>query len=90
MAFITNVMFYVYILEGQRKKRYIGYTANLKKRLERHRRGEVFTTKEYKNIRIIYVEGYRNIKDAKGRERFLKSGAGWRYMKKQLQHYLAE
>jgi hypothetical protein len=28
--------------------------------------------------------------DAIGREKFLKSGAGWRYIKKQLKHYLAE
>lgn len=28
------------------------------------------------------------IMDALGREKFLKSGAGWRFLKKQLKHYL--
>ncbi|HJN84915.1 MAG TPA: hypothetical protein QF873_01175 [Patescibacteria group bacterium] len=38
----------------------------------------------------MYYEAYRNKMDALGREKFLKSGAGRRFVKKQVRHYLEE
>lgn len=84
-------MFYVYIIEDQNTKRkYIGYTGHLLRRLQQHRNHEVHTTCSWRNLQLIYAEYYRNKADATGRERFLKSGAGWRFIKKQLRHYLSE
>jgi putative endonuclease len=83
-------MFYVYIVEDRTsKKKYIGFTSHLKQRIQQHRSGAVKTTKRWTTISLIYAEYYLNKLDAVGREEFLKSGAGWRYIKKQLQHYLA-
>ena len=83
-------MFYVYLLEcADDKSWYIGYSANLKQRVERHQSGDgARTTKRKRNWRLIYYEAYRNEQDAKGRERFLKSGSGRAFLKKQLSHYL--
>lgn len=39
---------------------------------------------------MIYCEGYKSMEDAKGRERYLKSGAGRAYLKKQMRYYLGK
>ncbi|MEK7068887.1 MAG: GIY-YIG nuclease family protein [Patescibacteria group bacterium] len=84
-------MFYVYLLENvDDKSWYIGYSANLKQRIERHQKGDgARTTRRKKNWTLIYYEAYKNELDTKGRERFLKSGSGRRLLKKQLAHHLA-
>ena len=83
-------MHYVYLLENQNDKGwYIGMTTDLRRRLKEHQSGKGGrTTKLKKNWRLIYFEGYLNQKDATGREKFLKSGSGRKYLKKQLRNYL--
>jgi len=83
-------MFYVYLLQCQDDKGwYIGMTSDLKQRVKEHQSGKGGrTTKLKKDWKLIYFEGYLNKKDATGRERFLKSGSGRRFLKKQLTHYL--
>ena len=81
-------MYYVYILQSLKDKSlYIGYTPDLRQRLPRHNKKQVTATKDKTPWRLIYYEAYLERKDATGRERFLKSGAGWRFIKKQLKHY---
>ena len=68
---------------------YIGYTSDLKQRVATHQAkhgGQ--TTSRKAGWKLMYCEGYLNKNDAEGRERFLKSGAGRRFIKKQLSHYL--
>ena len=81
---------HVYLLEcADDKSWYIGYSANLKQRIERQKKGDgARTTKRKQRWELIYYEAYKNEQDAKGRERFLKSGSGRRYLKKQLEHHL--
>lgn len=67
---------------------YIGYTSDLKKRIQEHNRGENKSTSYRGDLRLIYYEAYLHKMDAMGRERFLKSGSGRRFLKKQLAHYL--
>ncbi|MFZ5365854.1 MAG: GIY-YIG nuclease family protein [Patescibacteria group bacterium] len=81
-------MYYVYILQSLKDgSLYFGYTPDLKNRLIKHNSDQVFSTKGKTPFRLIYYEAYFNRKDATGREKFLKSGAGWRFIKKQLFHY---
>ena len=84
-------MHWVYILENSDDKGwYIGATSDLKKRLIEHQRGHGSRTTSLKDgWRLIYCEGYLNKQDAFGREKFPKSGAGRRFLKKQLSHYLS-
>ncbi|OGG53477.1 hypothetical protein A3H16_01840 [Candidatus Kaiserbacteria bacterium RIFCSPLOWO2_12_FULL_53_8] len=84
-------MYYVYLLENQDDRSwYIGYSANLKQRVERHQKGDgARTTSRKQNWELIYYEAYKDEQDAKGRERFLKSGSGRKYLKKQLAHHLS-
>jgi putative endonuclease len=83
-------MYWTYLLENQTDKSwYIGYSSNLRQRLEAHQAGVGGqTTSRKQNWKLIYCEGYLSAQDAKGRERFLKSGAGRRFIKKQLANYL--
>lgn len=79
-------MFYtVYLLEDQIDKGwYIGYTTNLEKRIEYHKTKQVISTRIKRGLKVIYCECYLNKLDALGREKFLKSGAGRKFLKKQL------
>lgn len=82
-------MFYVYLLESLADKSwYIGFTNDLKDRFKRHNAGENKYTKTKKPWKLIYYEAYVSKKDALGREMFLKSGSGRRFLKNQLNDYL--
>jgi hypothetical protein len=39
---------------------------------------------------LIYYEAYLEEQDALGREQYLKSGGGRRFLKNQLRHYLTK
>ena len=83
-------MYYVYILENQNDRSwYIGFTENLKKRVSDHQNGKGGrTTKLKKDWLLIYYEAYLEKTDAIGREKFLKSGSGRRFLYKQIANYL--
>ncbi|HVZ66784.1 MAG TPA: GIY-YIG nuclease family protein [Patescibacteria group bacterium] len=82
-------MYFVYIIESiNYKKLYIGYTpTDVNKRLDKHNLGLVQSTKAFRPWEVIYYEAYLNRKDATGRERFLKSGSGRKFINKQLTNY---
>ncbi len=83
------MVFYVYLLESPEDKSwYIGYSDNLKRRISEHNSGKGCRTTKTKKWKLIYFEGYLDKFDALGRERFLKSGSGHRFIKKQLANYL--
>jgi putative endonuclease len=88
----TFMFYYVYFLKSvlYPDKHYIGFTTDIKNRLERHNSKQVVSTKKYAPWRIIYAESYINKKDALGREKFLKSGSGWKYLRKQNIHYFTK
>ncbi len=83
-------MVYVYVLEClEDGSWYIGFTANLRARFARHNNGSgARTTARKKSWKLIYYEAYLTKADAVGREKFLKSGSGRTYLKKQLKNYL--
>ena len=73
-------MFYVYILKinnNANHQYYIGYTADLKRRLAEHQ--------QHKNAELIYYEAYKSENLARERERKLKyHGSAWRGLKQRL------
>jgi putative endonuclease len=83
-------MFYVYILQSKKDgDLYTGFTNDLKRRIYEHNAGKNISTSYRKPLKLIYYEAYLDKEDALGRELFLKSGSGHRFIKKQLTHYLA-
>ena len=86
-----NIFFYVYILFSKKdKKLYIGFTENLEARISEHFKGKVPATKDRRPLMLIHYEAFRNRKDVKAREKFLKSGFGRRQLKKALQNLLSK
>lgn len=78
--------FYVYILFCADGGLYIGFTNNLKHRLIQHARGEALSTKSRLPVKLIHYEYFINEKDAKAREKFLKSGYGRKQLKEILKN----
>lgn len=84
-------VFYVYVLRSRNDSGlYIGFSNNLRQRLKQHTAGTSFATAYRGPWTLIYYEAYLNQNDALGREKYLKSGSGRRFLKAQLRHYLAE
>jgi len=70
-------MYCVYILLSVKdKKTYIGYSGNLKRRIDEHKKGLVEATKDRRPLKLLYVGCFINELDAKNEELFLKSGKG--------------
>ena len=84
-------MHYVYVLHSEKDfGLYIGYSANLRRRLREHKQEMSFATSFRGPWKLIYYEAYLDEADALGRERFLKSGSGRGMIRKQLHHYIAQ
>jgi putative endonuclease len=82
-------MHYIYVLKSLKdNKFYIGYTNNLRKRIELHNAGRVESTKLRKPLDLIYYEASLNKEDALRREKYLKSTYGHRYIHHRLRRYL--
>ena len=71
-------MFYVYLLKSKKKNNqlYVGYSANLKNRIAEHNAGKSSSTKPYLPWELIFYEAYKDMKDAKRREMYLKTTKG--------------
>ena len=82
------MFYYVYLLQSDLDQGlYIGFTADLRRRLAEHQQGVSISTKSRRPWRLIYYEAYLQKLDAEGREKFLKSGAGRTLLKKQLRNH---
>ena len=81
-------MFYVNVIHSLEDHGfYIGFSTNLRKRIAGHGHGASFATKYRGPWKLIYYEAYIDRQDAEGRERYLKSGSGRRFLRQQLRHY---
>lgn len=83
--------YYVYVPHNPQKDFiYIGYTINLKQRFETHNKGQNTSTKSYTPLKLIHYEAYKNIKDAKRREKYLKINKGRTTVVAMLKEYFEE
>ena len=84
----TMKFFYVYILHNHTKNFiYIGYTEDLTTRLITHNKGQNTSTKPYIPLELIHYEAYKNMKDAKRRELYLKTNRGRTTLMTMLKEY---
>jgi len=78
-------MAFAYILFSKKvNKTYVGSTTNLTRRLKEHNEGKGMATKKYIPWDLIYKEEFQNIYEARKREKYLKSCAGRKLIKKML------
>lgn len=69
---------------------YVGYSIDLKKRLQQHNNKEEISTKPYVPFDIIHYEAYINIKDAKRREKYFKTTKGKTTLRTMLKEYFSK
>ncbi len=85
-------MYYTYVLSCESDKGdsdfYIGFTADLKDRLNKHRSGATKTTRRFNKIELVYYEACLSESDARKREKQLKTGFGRGYLKRRLGSFL--
>jgi putative endonuclease len=79
-------MKYVYILTSVDfpNRHYTGVTDDLRKRLEKHNRGEVSHTSKYKPWQLKTYIAFNDETQAVAFERYLKSASGRAFAKKRL------
>lgn len=75
--------YYVYILINKKKRRYVGFTSNIQRRLREHRNGGVSTTKG-KDYSLVWYGVFNNEVKAKSFEKYLKSSSGYAFSNKRL------
>jgi len=87
---LSMKFYYVYILHNPSKDFiYIGFTENLKQRFKEHNSGKSKSTKPYLPFNLIHYEAYKNVKDAKRREKYLKTNHGKTTLKTMLKEYFS-
>ncbi len=78
-------MYYTYILRNSVTNRYyIGYTPDLKNRLQKHHAGQVKPTKSNLNYHLEWYCAFLTRGQAVTFEKYLKTGSGIAFMKKRF------
>ena len=76
-------MIYTYVIKSVEKNfRYVGITNDMERRLKEHNFGKNKSTAFYKPFNIVLKESYIDHKEARVREKFLKSGQGRKFLDK--------
>jgi putative endonuclease len=79
-------VWYVYLLEsdGTAGQRYVGVTADLKRRLAEHNAGKSSHTTKFKPWRLVTYIAFSDQTKAEAFEKYLKSGSGHAFANKRL------
>lgn len=71
------MQYYLYILKSLKDNNlYVGISSDVEKRLEQHNSGKIFSTKKRRPFILLHTEVYQTRREAREREKFLKSYAG--------------
>jgi putative endonuclease len=75
-------MICIYLLLSLKDKRtYLGSTDNFDRRFKQHQEGRCKSTKNRRPLRLIYSEEFKELVEARQREKYLKSRKGRRELK---------
>ncbi len=82
---MPTIMFYTYVLRSQQDNDlYVGWTDNLKRRVEQHNKGLVIATRNRRPFILEYYEACKDKEKAIAREKYFKTGFGRRYLKNRI------
>jgi len=85
---LRGCMYFVYVLWSQHlRKRYVGCTKDLDRRLKEHNAGKNRFTKGWAPWMLLHREVFGTLSEATRRESFLKSGAGRAWLDEELPAY---
>jgi putative endonuclease len=85
---LSVVFCYVYLIKSSGGQTYVGFAHDLRMRIAEHNKGLNRSTKAYAPWELLYYEAHRNENDARRREKYLKTTAGDRALKKMLREQL--
>lgn len=76
-------MYYIYILNSlvDKDRRYVGYTYDIKERLNEHNEGKCRTTAKARPWKLVSYIYFDNQQKALAFEKYLKSGSGRSFAK---------
>jgi len=79
-------MNYVYLLEsiGDPRRRYVGFSTDLRTRLVTHNLGKSFHTAKFRPWRLVAYMAFEDRSKAIEFERYLKSGSGHAFANRRL------
>lgn len=79
-------MFYVYLIESLSTygQRYVGLTADLKRRMQEHNSGKSAHTSKYRPWRLVTYLTFSDRAKAESFETYLKSGSGHAFATKRF------
>jgi putative endonuclease len=79
-------MYYVYLIQSLKnpQSRYVGYTIDLNKRLEKHNSGGSVYTSVDRPWELIVCLCFKDMERAKLFEKYLKSGSGGAFAQKRF------
>lgn len=79
-------MFSVYLIQSvaDADQRYVGTTADLRRRLQAHNEGNSSHTSKFRPWRLVTYVAFSDRTKAAAFERYLKSGSGHAFAKKRL------
>jgi putative endonuclease len=79
-------VYYVYLLRSISSGRlYKGFCSDLEQRLHEHNSGKTASTRPFIPWEIVYFEEFKSINQAIAREKYLKTSAGRKFIKKLYQ-----
>ncbi len=82
-------MYYFYILQSlKNKKLYLGFTKDLKKRIQSHNSQSNKASKPHAPFELIYYAAFKNEKDALNCEKYFKTTSGWKRIHRMLENTL--
>ena len=82
---MKSKMFYVYILLNEAKTRtYTGVSDDVDKRLAEHNAGRIKSSRPYRPYKMVHIEPFETLKEARQKEKFYKSTTGRRRLNEML------
>ncbi|KKU57547.1 MAG: hypothetical protein UX81_C0033G0003 [Parcubacteria group bacterium GW2011_GWA2_47_12] len=75
---------YVYILRDQRGKFYVGSTSDIERRIKQHFSGHTQTTRNMKELKLIFSQEYESLEIARRIERKIKKLKRKDYIEKMI------
>ena len=77
------MMYSVYVLKSISKNYlYVGMSNDVSRRVNQHNKGKERTTRAYRPFELVLSEEYSTRVEARKREKYLKSGCGKEFIKK--------
>ncbi len=79
-------MYYVYIIQSVKysKRFYIGFSKNIKERIDEHNSGKSTHTNKFKPWKLVYYSAFNSKKKALSFEKYLKTASGLAFRNKRL------